>query len=75
MTDNHDSSANPGASGTAMKEDFVMAIIGLAGVAVFLGIIVWRVPQIPLIIVFTVVFLMAAFDFWRELRSGRQNGG
>ena len=51
-----------------------MAIIGLAGVAVFLGVIVWRVPQIPLIIVFTVVFLMAAFDFWRELRSGPQNG-
>ena len=57
-----------------MKEDIVMAILGLAGLAVFLGIIVWRVPQIPLIIVFTVVFLMAAFDFWRELRSGPQNG-
>jgi hypothetical protein len=24
--------------------------------------------------VFSVVFLMAAFDFWRELRSGPQNG-
>ena len=57
-----------------MKEDMVMAVVGLAGLAIFLGIIIWRVPQLPLIIVFTAVFLMAAYDFWRELRSQRQNG-
>lgn len=56
-------------------KDIIMAIISLAGLATFLGIIIWRVPQLPLIIVFVVVFLMAAFDFWRELRSRRQNGG
>ena len=55
-------------------KDITMAIIGLAGLATFLGIIIWRVPQVPLIIVFVLVFLMAAFDFWRELRSSRQNG-
>lgn len=56
-----------------MKQDIVMAIVALAGLAFFLGLIVWRVPQTPLIVVFTGVFLMAAYDFWRELRSHRQN--
>ena len=56
-----------------MKQDIVMAVIGLAGLAIFLGIIIWRVPQVPLIVVFTVVFVMAAFDFWRELRADVQN--
>ena len=55
-------------------KDITMAVISLAGLAVFLGIIIWRVPQLPLIIVFVLVFLMAAYDFWRELRSSRQNG-
>ena len=57
-----------------MKQDIVMAFIGLAGLAIFLGIIIWRVPQVPLIVVFTAVFVMAAYDFWRELRAHRQNG-
>ncbi len=57
-----------------MKEDIVMAVVGLAGLALFLGIIIWRVPQAPLIVVFTAVFLMAAYDFWRDLTSKRQNG-
>lgn len=57
-----------------MKEDIVMAVIGLAGLGFFLGIIIWRVPQTPLIVVFTAVFLMACYDFWRELRSQQQNG-
>jgi hypothetical protein len=56
-------------------KDITMAIISLAGLSTFLGIIIWRVPQLPLIIVFGLVFLMAAFDFWRELRSSHQNGG
>ena len=56
-----------------MKLDIVMAIVGLAGLAFFLGLITWRVPQAPLIIVFTVVFLMAAYDFWRELSFNKRN--
>lgn len=57
-----------------MKADLAMALTGLAGLAFFLGLIIWRVPETPLIIVFTGVFLMAAYDFWHELRYHRQNG-
>ena len=54
-----------------MKQDIVMAIVALAGLAFFLGLIAWRVPQAPLFVVFTAVFVMAAYDFWRELRFHR----
>jgi uncharacterized membrane protein YfcA len=53
--------------------DVVLALFALAGLVVFLGIIVWRVPEVPLIVVFGVVFLLAAYDFLLELR-GRRNG-
>ena len=56
-----------------MKLDIVIAAAGLAGLAFFLGLIIWRVPEVPLIVVFTGVFLMAVYDFWRELRSRRLN--
>lgn len=54
--------------------DLILAIFALAGLAFFLGIVMWNVPQLPLIIVFTGVFLMAAYDFWLELQR-RRNGG
>lgn len=54
--------------------DVVLALFALAGLVVFLGIIVWRVPEVPLIVVFGVVFLLAAYDFLLELRRGRRNG-
>ncbi len=39
-----------------MKTDIAMAAISLAGLAFFLGLIIWRVPETPLIIVFTGVY-------------------
>jgi len=50
--------------------DKLFAVFALLLLASFLGIIAWRVPQLPLIVVFSVVFVMAAYDFWRELRQG-----
>ena len=58
-----------------MKQDILMAVMGLAGLAFFLGLIIWRVPQAPLIVVFAGVFVMAAYDFWRELRFHSRNRG
>jgi hypothetical protein len=55
--------------------EIIIACLGLIGLGLFLIPIAWRVPQLPLLIVFGGVFLLAAFDFWRELRSGGQNGG
>lgn len=54
--------------------DIVLAVFALAALVFFLGIIVWRVPEVPLIVVFSFVFLLAAYDFWLELRH-RGNGG
>jgi len=56
-----------------MKADIAMAVVGLAGLAFFLGLVIWRVPELPLIIVFTSVFLMAAYDFWLELQYHKNN--
>lgn len=55
--------------------DIVLAIFALAGLAVFLGIVIWRVPHLPLIVVFTFVFLLAAYDFWLELTTKREENG
>lgn len=55
--------------------DILQAVFSLAGLLVFLGIIVWKVPELPLIIVFGVVFLMAAYDFWLELGRGSGDNG
>lgn len=54
--------------------NIVLAAISLAVLGAFLGMIAWRVPQPALIVVFAGVFLMAVFDFWRELRKLAGNG-
>lgn len=51
-----------------------LAVFALAGLAAFLGIVAWRVPHLALIVTFTFVFLLAAYDFWLDLRSrGRED--
>ncbi len=48
--------------------DIVMALIGLAGLVIFTGIIVYFVPQTPLVVVVAVVLVMVAIDFFIEIR-------
>ncbi len=48
--------------------DILLAVLALTGLGTFLVLIAWRVPQTPLLIIFSLVFLMAAYDFWRDLR-------
>jgi hypothetical protein len=56
--------------------DIIIAVLALAMLGSFLGVIAWRVPQRPLLIVFGGVFLLALFDFVRTLVQQRgQNGG
>ena len=55
--------------------DIILAAFALAGVAFFLGILIWRVPELSLIVVFTVVFAMAAYDFWLEVKRRREENG
>ena len=56
-------------------KDNLFAAVALALLVGFLGIIAWKVPQLPLIIVISVVLLMAVFDFWLELRRRRRKQG
>ena len=55
--------------------DNVLAILALASLGTFLGLIIWRVPQVPLVVVIAVVLGFAMFDFWCELRRRRQGPG
>lgn len=48
--------------------DKIMAILALATLVAFLGVVAWHVPEIDLIVVITLVSLFAAYDFWLSLR-------
>lgn len=49
--------------------DILIAIISLGFLGSFLGLIAWHVPQTPLLVIFALIFLMAVYDFWRQLRQ------
>ena len=53
--------------------DKIMAVVALATMITFLGVVAWFVPDIDLILVITFVSLLAIYDFWRALRH-RNNG-
>ena len=53
--------------------DFVAGIIGIATVFVFMGVILWWVPALPLILISVAVAAMLLFDFIRAVRYG-ENG-
>jgi len=49
--------------------DWILSVIGIAGLAIFLGIIASFVPEPALIVVVAMAIGMAAYDFWiRPLR-------
>lgn len=54
--------------------DKILALMALATLAGFLGIIVSFVPEPDLVIIVAVVILMTCFDFFRELfsRNGKE---
>jgi hypothetical protein len=55
--------------------NLVTGIIGIAGVFVFLGIILWWIKELPLIIIVVLVLALLVYDFVLTLRSGGSNGG
>ncbi|TWH36555.1 MULTISPECIES: hypothetical protein [unclassified Aminobacter] len=51
--------------------DRLLALISLIGLALFLCVVPIWVPSPDLIVLAVLCFLLAAFDFWRELfRAG-----
>ena len=49
--------------------NFVTGIIGIVGVCVFLGFMVWWVPAPPLIIIVVFVMALLVVDFVQSLRG------
>lgn len=55
--------------------DRILAILALLILMVFLGILVFRVPELDLIIVTVFVALLACWDFWTNLRAEDGDSG
>ena len=53
--------------------NFITGFIGIAGLGVFLGILLWWIKAPPLIVIGVVVMLLLLVDFVQSLRAG--NGG
>lgn len=53
--------------------DKIMAILALATMITFLGVVAWFVPEIDLIIVIAFVSLLAIYDFWTSLRGPKKD--
>ncbi|QYK40476.1 MAG: hypothetical protein KF887_13740 [Paracoccaceae bacterium] len=49
-----------------------MAMVALAVLAGFLGILVWKVPRLDLVTVVGVTFLLAAWDIWQTSGSRKR---
>ena len=54
--------------------DRLVAVVALLSFTGFLVVLLWFVREPDLIVVAILGMVMAAYDFWRELRGGR-NGG
>lgn len=56
--------------------DVVAGLIGIVMVFVFMGIILWRVPALPLVVISVAVGAMLLYDFALTLRQREnRNGG
>ncbi|MBI5263252.1 MAG: hypothetical protein HY852_15685 [Bradyrhizobium sp.] len=53
--------------------NLVTGIIGIAGMLVFLGILLWWIKAVPLIIICVLVLALLIYDFFQSLRT--TNGG
>ena len=55
--------------------DKIMAILAIATMIAFLGVVAWFVPEIDLIIVISFVSLLAIYDFWQSFRGRKHPSG
>jgi hypothetical protein len=56
-----------------MMMTLITGIIGIAMLAVFLGIMVWWVKAPPLIIIVVGVLALLIYDFLQELRAAKDS--
>lgn len=53
--------------------NFITGIIGVAGVMVFLGILLWWIKAVPLIIICVVVMALLVYDFVKSLGASNNS--
>ena len=49
--------------------NLITGVIGIAGVCVFLGILLWWIKAVPLIIIAVLVMALLIWDFLKSLRA------
>ena len=54
---------------------FITGLVGIVGLGLFLGIMLWWVKALPLIIIVLVVFALLLFDWVQTLRFGENGAG
>ncbi len=54
--------------------DRLMAVVALAVLAAFLGILIWNVPHWDLVLVVLITMLLVVWDFVALLRKGESGG-
>ncbi len=52
----------------------VTGLIGIAMLFLFLGIMLWWVPEVPLILIVVGTVVLLLYDFVRTVRYGNQGG-
>lgn len=50
--------------------DKVIAAVAMLSLAAFISVMIIHVPQLPMILVFVLAFVLGAFDFWRDVHGG-----
>ena len=55
--------------------NFITGLIGIAGVCVFVGILLWWIKAVPLIIISVVVIALLIWDFLKSLRADDNRTG
>ena len=55
--------------------NLITGLIGVVGVCIFLGIMLWWIKAVPLIIICVVVMALLLRDFWQSVREGEGGQG
>lgn len=53
------------------------AIVGLIGIILvlgFLGVVVWKLPEIPLVVVILIGVAMMIYEYWEQLHEKEEEG-
>ncbi len=54
---------------------FITGLVGIVGLGLFLGIMLWWVKALPLIIIVVVVLALLLYDWVQTLRFGESGAG